>query len=149
VAPLIPKRISGDLKALIHVTQFPSLPSEPLPQPTMTDQMMDWLSTNWSTLGMCVLGLIGLVMLRSMVRSMPAAETAAPAPIGLNLAAAGPVSIAEETPAEEPQPGDATPARRKRKLKSGPTLRDDLVEMVREDPDAAANVLKSWIGSTT
>ena len=29
---------------------------------------------------------------------------------------------------------------------SGMSLRDELINMVREDPDAAANVLRTWIG---
>ena len=29
------------------------------------------------------------------------------------------------------------------------SLRDELVEIVREDPDAAANILRNWIGSAT
>jgi flagellar M-ring protein FliF len=147
VAHLIPRRISEDLKNLINVTQFPSLPSDPIPQPTMSDQVVDWLSVNWSTVGMCVLGLFSLMMLRSMVRSAPVPESAVPT--GINMTIASPMTIVEEAPAEELEPGEATPARRKRRLKSGPTLRDDLVEMVREDPDAAANVLRSWIGTTS
>jgi len=30
---------------------------------------------------------------------------------------------------------------------SGRSLRDDLSELVQEDPDAAANILRTWIGS--
>ena len=32
------------------------------------------------------------------------------------------------------------------RLKKGKSLKDDLVEIVREDPDAAADILRSWIG---
>jgi flagellar biosynthesis/type III secretory pathway M-ring protein FliF/YscJ len=31
-------------------------------------------------------------------------------------------------------------------LKKGKSLKDDLVEIVHEDPDAAAEILRSWIG---
>ena len=33
------------------------------------------------------------------------------------------------------------------RLKKGPTLKDDLTEMVREDPDGAAAILRTWIGN--
>ena len=45
-----------------------------------------------------------------------------------------------------PQPTAATAIRRRR-AKSGPSPRDDLVDIVRDDPDAAANILRNWIGS--
>jgi flagellar biosynthesis/type III secretory pathway M-ring protein FliF/YscJ len=38
----------------------------------------------------------------------------------------------------------AVPLRRRDRL----TLRDELGDLVRDDPDAAAKVLRSWIGST-
>jgi hypothetical protein len=31
------------------------------------------------------------------------------------------------------------------RFKKGKSLKDDLVEIVREDPDAAADILRSWI----
>ena len=33
-------------------------------------------------------------------------------------------------------------------LKKGDSLKDDLIEIVQEDPDAAAAILRSWIGNT-
>jgi flagellar biosynthesis/type III secretory pathway M-ring protein FliF/YscJ len=32
--------------------------------------------------------------------------------------------------------------------KTGRSLRDELSDLVQEDPDAAANILKSWIGQS-
>ena len=29
---------------------------------------------------------------------------------------------------------------------SGPSLRDELSDLVKEDPDSAANILRTWIG---
>ena len=54
--------------------------------------------------------------------------------------------------AEEPQANDrserANPQedRPRLRLKKGKSVKDDLVEIVREDPDAAADILRSWIG---
>lgn len=42
---------------------------------------------------------------------------------------------------------EVTAARRLRRMAgSGPSLRDELSELVKEDPDSAANILRSWIG---
>jgi flagellar biosynthesis/type III secretory pathway M-ring protein FliF/YscJ len=54
----------------------------------------------------------------------------------------------DELSAGEPEQQEAA-ARLKRRAKSGPSLRDELVEIVREDPDAAGNILRNWIGSAT
>ena len=32
---------------------------------------------------------------------------------------------------------------------SGPSLRDELSDLVKEDPDAAANILRTWIGQVS
>jgi flagellar biosynthesis/type III secretory pathway M-ring protein FliF/YscJ len=63
-------------------------------------------------------------------------------------------ATADETPepvaGERPAAARITPAQRlKRREKGGPSLREELVEVVREDPEAAANVLRSWINSAT
>ena len=47
------------------------------------------------------------------------------------------------TPTKREEPDDERPRLR---LKKGKSLKDDLVEIVREDPDAAADILRSWIG---
>jgi flagellar biosynthesis/type III secretory pathway M-ring protein FliF/YscJ len=37
--------------------------------------------------------------------------------------------------------------RPKLRLKKGPSLKEDLTEMVREDPEAAAAILRTWISA--
>jgi flagellar M-ring protein FliF len=44
---------------------------------------------------------------------------------------------------EEPEPH---PVLHRRGASSGSSLREELTAIVREDPDAAANVLRTWIG---
>jgi flagellar biosynthesis/type III secretory pathway M-ring protein FliF/YscJ len=34
----------------------------------------------------------------------------------------------------------------RRSADGGPSLRDELSDLVKEDPDAAANILRTWIG---
>jgi flagellar M-ring protein FliF len=104
----------------------------------MAQQALAWLGNYWSTLG--VLGMAGfsLLMLRSMVRSGPTVSATSFGPLPLPT----PEPERQETPAEE------TPKSRfRRRLGTGPSMRDELATMVREDPDAAANILKGWIGN--
>ncbi len=140
---LTPDKVDPD--KLVQVSTFQHIASTPIALPTIAEQGLFWLSQYWSTLGMIGLGMASLVMLRSMTKTSPASaqsssESAAEA-------------IAEEAdagqePATAQMPSEAA-ARLKRRAKSGPSLRDDLVEIVREDPDAAANILRNWIGTAT
>ena len=43
--------------------------------------------------------------------------------------------------------GDELEDRPKLKLKKGSSVKEDIAEVVREDPDAAAAILRSWIGN--
>jgi flagellar M-ring protein FliF len=101
---------------------------------------MTFLGEYWATLGMIGLGLFSLVMLRSMVRSAPV-PTPTPARV---LPGVFPGVTTAEVPASEA--ARPTPAARLRRFQgSGRSLRDELSDLVKEDPNVAANILKSWI----
>jgi flagellar biosynthesis/type III secretory pathway M-ring protein FliF/YscJ len=82
-----------------------------------------------------------------MMKAIPAAEKSL----------AFTVPALPETTASEPNlpPSSATsaansnrdPGRPRLRLKKGPTLKDDLTELVKEDPDGAAAILRTWIGN--
>ena len=94
---------------------------------------------------MAVVALVSLMMLRSMIKSIPESEPT--------------VALGNQTLALDLQEGnvesyssneesDASDDKRpKLRLKKGTTLKDDLSEIVREDPNAAAAILRSWIGN--
>jgi flagellar M-ring protein FliF len=129
----------------VGVSVFHSLPVEEIPEPNFVDNATHWMSYHWTTLATALLGLVSLVMLRSVVRAVPA-----PAPIALpDMLPGGPSETAIAAAATEA--GSAAkptgPSRLRRRNKSGPSLREELVEIVREDPDAAASVLRTWINS--
>jgi flagellar M-ring protein FliF len=146
VAALLPVRPVGDPIAPVTIKSFADLPTSEIAEPPLTSNILAWVGQYWSTLGMTFLGLFSLLMLRSMVRStandsvstMP--NLAMPTPTG---APASPQSETEEAVAKEPG------ARLLKRHEGGPSLRDELAELIREDPDAAANVLRSWIGTAT
>jgi flagellar M-ring protein FliF len=138
VAGLLPQAKGvNDLSKLVTVTSFQDIKQADIPLPGIGHNVVVWLAEYWSTLALIGLAAVSLVVLRSMVRAAGAPEGAA---VHARVAA-------------EPEPGEqesaeAVAARRLRRFSgSGPTLRDEVSEMVREDPDAAANILRSWIGS--
>lgn len=129
-----------DMTRLVSVTEFPDIPLEQVPEPGLMEKTTGWLTEHWTTLGLIVLALASLLMLRSMLRSVPATEEPVRAPI-----AQGASQPAAETAREE----TAADRRLKRLSGSGPSLRDELSQMVSEDPEGSANILRTWIGNVS
>jgi flagellar M-ring protein FliF len=141
VRNLLPPFVEGtDPYPHITVSTYTDLPSQPAAEPALASQVTLWLADNWRTMGMIVLGLFSLLMLRSMLRS--SAGSPAPAPL-VAAGEAGPrlAATPDDEDAEEPMQ-----VLRKRFDASGPDLKRELHELVKENPDAAANVLRMWIG---
>jgi len=128
---------------LVTVTEFDDFPPAEIPEPGMKEQALGWLGQNWSTLGLVLLALVSLAMVRSMVRAVPSASR--PAAAGLTIVTAEPGR--EEEPATKEE--SSAQRRLKRLGGTGKTLRDELSELVAENPEAAANVLRTWIGSNS
>lgn len=122
----------------ITVASYEDIPAAPIVPPTFMAQAMDYLGENWRTLGMIAVGLISLVMLRGMIRS------AAPGPVPAAETVESP-RIAADEDEEDEEPQVASVLRRKFGT-SGPNLKQELQLLVKEDPDAAAAILRNWIG---
>lgn len=143
VASLLPppQGLPADAK-LVSVTEFEAFPPEEIPAPSVQERALSWLADNWSTLGLILLALVSLVVLRSMARATPAAMRSSERP-ALDAALASSEPATEEAAEEHV---NAAERRLKRLTGSGTSLRDELTELVAEDPDAAANILRTWIG---
>ena len=127
----------------IVVSTYTDLPGATIAPPSLAATSGTWLAENWQTLAMIGVGLMALLMLRSMIRSpavlpRPAASHAEPH-TGPRLA----VMESDSDPREEAEPEKVL---KRRFQSSGPDLRAELQEIVKENPDAAANILRSWIG---
>jgi flagellar M-ring protein FliF len=130
-----------DPSTLVTVTTFQDLKPAEIPGPGVPQRAMTWLGGNWPTLAMVGLVLVSVGMLRSALRGVPAAASAETSPISSRM------SAAETKTEESEEPVEATAARRLRRITgSGPSLRDELSEIVKEDPDSAASILRTWIG---
>ena len=80
-----------------------------------------------------VLVLFSSLMLRSMIRSASATSTAMPS-----------IPLTIPLPEESSSKPSAPP---KKRLEKKPTLNEELAEIVRDNPDTAANILRNWIGN--
>jgi flagellar M-ring protein FliF len=131
---------AADATELVAVTTFQDIKQPKPPEAPATSQAMGWLAQYWPTLGTLGLALFGLVMLRSMLRSAPPPPASAPSLTVVH--GEEPAATAAET-----QLIREKAAKRLRRFQgSGRSLRDEVAEIVQEDPDVAANILKSWIG---
>lgn len=130
-----------DRYPLVSVTTYTDFPRPAEVLPSVTDKATTWMAGNWQTVALVMVGLFSLVMLRGMLRPGPTATPAAAPAEGtpaLQLAAVGD----DDEPAED----EGQPVRKRRFRSNGSSLRDELTDMVKEDPNAAINVLRNWIG---
>lgn len=142
---LPPSEKTTDPTQLVTVTEFQDIAPEPTPVPGLPQRTLDWLVRNWSVLGLTFLGLFSLVVLRSMAKSMPAV---APRPFANEALAAAGAAVGASGPQEAEKKVESPAERRlRRSAVGGPSLRDELSELVTEDPDSAADILRTWIGS--
>jgi flagellar M-ring protein FliF len=140
VVKLLPRPESGNDPFIpVTVTSFQDLAQTPLPAPSIVDTATTWLGANWQTVAMVLVGVFSLMMLRSMMKSSQ------PVPAPTPETSAAQVAANSNSDSEDSEPATVKMPRR-RFGTSGPTLRDELREIVQEDPDAAATVLRAWIG---
>lgn len=152
----------------IVVQMDPSLDLEPIPATPMSETALSWLAANWQNLGLFGFGLVSLVMLRSMVNSAGKNDgSVARADFELNRILP-PDSASDEAeeiiigkdgstrivkrkkPAESAEEREAPENKLKKRFQNRqPNIREELAELVEADLDAAASVLKAWIGEPT
>ena len=129
----------------IVVSTYTDIPGPLATPPSLAATSGTWLAENWQTLAVVGVGLISLLMLRSMIRSP--AVLPRPAPVHAESHAhAGPRLAVMEAEPESAEAAEPEKVLRRRFQSSGPDLRAELQEIVRENPDAAATILRSWIG---
>ncbi|WP_425618298.1 hypothetical protein NA78x_002002 [Anatilimnocola sp. NA78] len=129
----------------ITVSTFTDLAGAPIVAPSVADNALGWLSDNWRTVAMLGVGLMSLMMMRGMLNSK---ATSGPSVAGASAAALTGLhddGTAEQDEVSVSSDGASSP-RLKRFNPSGSNLKEELQVLVKEDPDAAANILRTWIG---
>lgn len=152
----------------IIVQMDPSIEIDAIPATPMSETALSWLAANWQNLGLFGFGLVSLVMLRSMVNAGSKSEGAvARADMELNRILP-PDSASDEVEEiiieqdgttrivkrkkvpESPEEREARENQLKKRFQNRqPNIREELAELVEADLDAAASVLKAWIGEPT
>ncbi|HEY3391610.1 MAG TPA: flagellar M-ring protein FliF C-terminal domain-containing protein [Lacipirellulaceae bacterium] len=124
----------------VSVSFVPSLPVPQIESPSTTTKALSWAGRYWSTLAMLGVAMFSLLVLRSVVRGTTSGDSPNAALATPALTLHGEAGSAGAETEAEPEP-----ERPRLRFKKGKSLKDDLVEIVREDPDAAADILRTWI----
>jgi flagellar M-ring protein FliF len=137
---------------LVTVTSYTDIPGTPPAVTPWAALAQDWLADNWRTLAMLGLAATGLLMLRGMLRAATPNEAGTNtadniAAQGNGTGAANGAAASGSAPSEDEEEARESVLVMKRRLSTrGPNLREELRVLVNEDPDAAANVIRGWIG---
>jgi flagellar M-ring protein FliF len=124
----------------VRVVVLDSLPVPAIEPPSLASNATSWLGHYWNTLAMLGVAVFSLIVLRSVVNGKPGDGATGLALTGPALASQNDEPSAAGEAKAEPQE-----ERPKLRLRKGNSLKDDLADIVREDPDAAADILRSWI----
>lgn len=141
VVPLLPRQNKGENQykqvqmVIVDTVRLPDI----VP-PSTSSKAMAWAGRYWTTLMMFGLAAFSMLVLRSIVTSAPPSGSAEAASATSSLSVQ-----AEDEPQNAGADGSGSERTRLR-IKKGVSLKDDLVEMVHEDPDGAAAILRTWIG---
>jgi flagellar M-ring protein FliF len=154
IFPLLGNKTAVDSSSQVAITTFFPISSTTVAEASLRQRAQDWLVGNWSNVGLAALILVGLVMLRSMVKSVPSGSSLAPPQSGdAALTAPHHAPHLASSPASESgaidetfRPNGRQPARGRG---AGASLRDELAEIVRENPDSAVSLLRTWIGNAS
>lgn len=140
VGQLFPKELAEDQLSKVEVTIFQSLTPDAAPLPSAASEGVLWASRNSSSLIIAGMAVMSLLMLRSMIKSIPTTDK------GVDFSL--PDILPKKSDAAKATKGESEPGGRQRlRLKRGPSLKEDLSELVKEDPDGAAAILRTWIGN--
>ncbi len=145
IVPLFPKEIAKNPFPNVRITFFENFRSDPIEAPSTAGQALAWAGQNFNTMTMAVIALVSLFMLRSMVKSAPPSDSPVVAFGTPTLSLHQGDTESESTAVEEPE--EEEEKRPRLKFKKGHSLKDDLTDIVREDPDAAAAILRGWISN--
>jgi flagellar biosynthesis/type III secretory pathway M-ring protein FliF/YscJ len=130
----VPEGTGNELASLVTVTAFPQTHKAERPEIRQSDLALAWLSEH-STLVVAVVScLLGLLILRSIVRAA-----------ARNAAVVGSDEQDDDEQHDRLLQTVSAPAGRRRMHRAA--MREELRAIVRDDPSAAANVLRAWIGS--
>jgi len=146
VANLLPQSAAADSARQVAVSTFYPLTPAAVAEPEWRDKLLALAMEHARELTLAGLAVVGLLVLRSMFRSLggspPAASPSLPPSLSL---------VRDAYKDSETMPAESLLSERRYDRASGGrgALAGELADAVRDDPEAAASVLKAWIGNAS
>lgn len=148
---LPPEKPGEDKYKRVMISSVLDTPTPEMPAETFADTATAWLSNSWQSVALIVLAFVALFMLRSAVSNQgrPRDEEFTRG-FGVNLDEAisggdlNALMAQNDSDDEEGEPTDDNAAGRRFNL-TGEKVKEDLSQIVRDNPSAAVNILRSWI----
>jgi flagellar M-ring protein FliF len=149
LTPLLPPGLPGEDKfPRVSVDFHYDIPVPEFTGPSMTQVAMSWLAQSWQTLALMGLVGVALISLRSFAKSnSPSNDSDFERGFDLPLDDATDIDLSSLTDEESDlfvDKSDNEPSTPRLRT-SGGEMKSDLTTLVRENPDAAATLLRNWI----
>jgi len=142
-------REGDDRKPFIEIYSYTDLPLPAFVEPTLTEVAKTWLAGSWSTLALLGVVLLSLGMMFSWIKSQGGSEVDAKFADSFGLQIPDNFSDELDLEGENSVGADGVGVNGRAKPSfdlSGGEIKEDLSTLIKENPDAAVNLLKSWIG---
>ncbi len=132
---LVPRIEGTKPEDLVSVHSFFVAASEALPETSLTTGAARWFANSWRTLAVVGLVIVSLFMLRSFVKSVP-------------LAAPAEAVAKQDIEGHGNDDDSGSSTVRFGGFGESRSVRDELADMIKQDPDTAATILRTWISNT-
>jgi|LakMenE01Jun11ns_1017448.scaffolds.fasta_scaffold9949900_3 flagellar biosynthesis/type III secretory pathway M-ring protein FliF/YscJ len=135
-----------DRKAYIEVYSFTDLPVPEIPGPSLADTSLAWMGQYWSTVALLGLVLVSLLMMFSWVKA-PASQSSAEKRFSEGFGLQVPETPVDSLELSDEAQADGSSRKKPAALElTGQDLKEDLSMIIKGNPDAAVNLIKTWIG---
>ena len=140
-------REGDDRFPMVTVYNYADFPLPEIPKPAMSAMAMGWLAESWSTVALLIVVMTTLLMMMGWVKTQTTSprdrefaqgfgiEVPASASDELDLGETGSEAKSEVVAAERPK-----------FQVTGGEMKEDLSNLIKENPEIAVNLLKAWIG---
>jgi flagellar M-ring protein FliF len=139
-------RDGDDRKPFVNVYAYTDLNPTEFPEPSLASSAMLWLGESWSTVALLLIVVVSLGMMFSWIKSQGESDTDRQFAEGFGLQV--PENMGDRLDISD-EDDDSLDGKQRSKPEfevSGGEMKEDLSTLIKENPDAVVNLLKTWIG---
>lgn len=129
---------------LVSYYSYTDLPLPPIPTPSVTTQAVAWLADSWSTLALLAVVVIAMFMMMGWVKTQATAPRDKEFAQGFGLEV--PAIAGDELDLGAEASSEAAADSGPKFEVTGGEMKDDLTTLIKQNPEIAVNLLKTWIG---